>query len=454
MATNSVSSASVGLDVPALVEQLMSTERRPIDTLNAKISTSQIKISTFGTVKGLVADFQTALQGMNTSLLGFKATPTDTSVVSASASSTAAAGTYSLNITALAQAHQLAAAGQVSDTAAISTVASTVTFNVGAASTNVSIAAGATLQDIRTAINAANVGVTATIINDGSGTPFRLALSSNASGTSNAVSSITVQAGGDTAVNDLLAFNPTANAPAPAPAIPMAQKVAAQDASFTLNGIAITSSSNDVTTAIQGVTLNLSKVGTSTVTVARDTAAVSTAATGIVDTYNALASKLKSLTAYGSSAGALAGDGTLRMMQDQLRGILGTPATGGTLSTLSEVGIGFQADGTLKLDSTKLNTAMATNFSDVTNLFSSASGFATRLGTWATSFTQPTGLIDQHTDSLNTTINSYNEQIRKLEVKMTALQKQYTKTYTDLNTMLMSMNSTSTYLAQQFAGGK
>ncbi|MDD2702201.1 MAG: flagellar filament capping protein FliD [Sideroxydans sp.] len=451
MATNSVSSTSVGLDVPALVEQLMSTERRPIDTLNAKISTSQTKISTFGAVKGLASDFQVALQTLNTSLQGYSATPTDTSIVSATADSSATAGTYSLNITTLAQAHKLAAAGQASDTAPISTSASTVTFSVGATTADVPIPANASLQDIRTAINAANLGVTATIINDGSGTPYRLALSADASGTSNAINSITVQAGGDAAINDLLAYNPTSNAPTPA--IPMAQTLAAKDAAFQLNGIQITKSSNAVTDVIQGVTLNLSKIGTVDVTVARDTAAVSKAASGFVDTYNALASKLKSLTAYGASAGALAGDGTLRMMQDQLRGILNTPATGGTLSTLSEVGIGFQADGTLKLDSTKLSNAMAANFSDVTNLFSSAGGFATRLEAWATGIVQPTGLIDRHTENLNTTISSYNEQIRTLEVKMTALQKQYTKTYTDLNTMLMSMNSTSTYLAQQFASG-
>jgi flagellar hook-associated protein 2 len=452
MATNSVSSASAGLDVPALVEQLMSAERRPIDTLNAKISTSQTKISTFGTVKGLAADFQAALQSLNTSLQGFGATASDSSIVSATADSTAAAGTYSLNITVLAQAHKLAAAGQVSDTAAISSGASTVTFVVGGVSKDVTIAAGATLQDIRTAINAADLGVTASIINDGSGTPYRLALSANASGTANAIDSITIQAGGDAAINDLLAYNPTANAPAPA--IPMAETVAAKDASFKLNGIQITKSSNSVSDVIQGATLNLSKTGTADVTIARDTAAIGKAASGVVDAYNALAGKLKSLSAYGSSAGVLAGDRTLRTMQDQLRGILGTPATGGTLSTLSEIGIGFQTDGKLKLDTAKLNNAMATNFSDFTNLLSSPSGFATRLEAWATSVTQPTGLIDQHTDSLNTTIKSYNEQIRTLEVKMTALQKQYTKTYTDLNAMLISMNRTSTYLAQQFAGGK
>jgi flagellar hook-associated protein 2 len=150
----------------------------------------------------------------------------------------------------------------------------------------------------------------------------------------------------------------------------------------------------------------------------------------------------------------LAGDGTLRLMLDQLRGIFVTPATpasGGTLTSLSQVGISTQADGSLKLDSSKLNTAIANNFSDVTNLFSSATGFATRLDAWATSAVKFDGLIDLRTTSINTSIKGYNEQISKLELKMTELQKQYTTTYTNLNAMLSSMNATSAYLTQAFA---
>ena len=453
MATTSPVSA--GLDVPTLVSQLMSVERQPIDKLNTRVASYEAKISSFGTISGLVSDFQTALQDLNKNLQGFSATPSDTSVFSASAASTAAAGTYSLNITTLAQAHKLAAAGQASDTSAIATGTSTVTFTVGTTSTDVTIAAGATLQDIRTAINAANMGVTATIVNDSSGLPYRLALSSDNTGTSNAISNITIKTGGDAAINDLLAYNPTENAPAPA--VPMIQTVAAQNADFTVNGIQIINSSNTVTDAIQGVTLTLNKNTTATLTITRDTNAISTAVSGFVDAYNALASQLKSRSAYGSAtaqAGALAGDGTLRLMQNQLHGILNTAASGGILTSLAEIGITSQAGGTLKLDSSKLSSAMSNNFSDVANLFSSATGFATRLDSWATSVLSPgEGLIATRTENFNTAIKSYNDQISKLEVRMKAMQKQYTTTYSNLNMMLSSMSGTSDYLTQQFSKG-
>jgi flagellar hook-associated protein 2 len=428
----------------------MTNERQPINTLNTKVTNTQAKISSLGTIKSLASGFQTAIQNLTASLQANSVTSSNTSVASATAGSSAATGTYSLNITTLAQAQRLAAAGQASDTSAISTGASTVTFTVGTTSTDVKIAAGATLQDMRTAINAANIGVTATIVNDGSGTPYRLSLSSDKEGTSNAISSITTA--GDTAVNNLLAYNPAGN-----PVVTMAQTVPAANAVFTVNGIAMTKPSNTVTDAIQGVTLTLTNNSTATLTVARDTAAISTATSGFVDAYNALHSQLKIRAAYATAttaAGDLAGDGTLRLMTDQLRGIFGTaatPASGGSLTNLSQVGITTQTDGSLKLDSTKLNTAVASNYSDVANLFTSATGFATKMNAWATSVVKTGGAIDTHTDSLNTTIKRYNDQISTLEVRMTALQKQYTTTYTNLNTMLNSMNSTSAYLTQAFA---
>ncbi len=453
-----VASSSAVLDVTSLVSQLMAVERQPITKLNTKVTSYQTKISSFGTLSGLVSGFQTALQGLQNSLQGYAATPSDASVFSATATSTAEAGTYSLNVAHLAQAQNLVASGQLSATDPLSTGASTVTFNVGGTSTPVTIAAGATLQDIRTAINSANLGVTATIVNDGSGTPYRLALSSNNSGLSNAINSITIMTGGDASLNSLLAYNPTENAPgAPVPpATALTQVVAPLDASFTVNGIAITSASNTVTDAIQGVTLTLKSPTTTaaTLTVARDTSAVSKAVSSFVDTYNALASQLRSRSAYGTStsaAPALAGDGTVRQMLDQLRGIFMAPASGGTLSYLSQVGISTQADGTLKLDSSKLASAMANNFSDVSNLFSSATGFATRLDTWATSVVQTGGLIDSRTKSLNTSIKGYNDQISTLEARMTVLQKQYTTTYTNLNMLLSNMNSLSDYLTSQFS---
>jgi flagellar hook-associated protein 2 len=440
------------LDVASLVSQLMTIERKPIDKLNAKVTDIQAKISSFGTLSSLVSSLQTSLQSLKTAVQGYSATPSDANLFSATASSSAAAGSYTINISKLAQAQNLVATGQVSQTVSIPSVASTVTFTIGGNPMDVTIPAGASLQNIRDAINGANLGVTASIINDGTGAPYRLVLTANKTGLANAVSSITVQPGGDSALNDLLAFNPTANPPA---AVTMTESASARDASLTVNGIAITSATNTITDAIQGVTLTLKAQTTTptTLTVARDTSTIESAVSKFVESYNALATQLKSRSAYGTSttqAGALAGDGAVRQMMDQLRGIFMTAASGGTLSYLTEIGISTQAGGTLKFDASKLKSMLASDFTGVDNLFNSATGFVTRLSDWATSVTRTGGLIGQRTEGLNSSIKGYNEQIAKLEKRMTALQKQYTTTYSNLNMMLSRMNDTSSYLTSQF----
>jgi flagellar hook-associated protein 2 len=440
------------LDVPSLVSQLMTVERKPIDKLNAKVTDIQARISSFGTLSSLVSSLQSSLGSLKTALQGYGATSSDANLFSATTSSSAAAGSYTINISRLAQAQNLVAAGQVSQTISIPSVASTVTFTIGGNPMDITIPAGASLQNIRDAINGANLGVTASIINDGSGTPYRLVLTANKTGVANGISSITVQAGGDAALNDLLAFNPTTNPPA---AVTMSESAAARDASLTVNGITITSATNTVSDAIQGVTLTL-KVQTSTpatLTVARDTAAIESAAAKFVESYNALATQLKSRSAYGtttSQGGVLAGDGTVRQMMDQLRGILTTAASGGSLSYLTEVGISTQAGGTLTLDSSKLKSMLASDFAGVDQLFNSSTGFATRLSDWAKTATGSGGPISRRTDGLNATIKTYNEQIARLEKRMTVLQKQYTTTYANLNMMLSRMNDTSSYLTSQF----
>lgn len=445
-------STTTVLDVPSLVSQLMAVERQPIDKLAKKVTDTEAKISSFGTLKSLVSTLQSSLTALSGKFSAYSATASDSTVFSASADSTAVAGSYTLSVSSLARAQSLVATGQTSSTTAITTGASTVTFVVGGTATDITIAAGATLEDIRSAINTADIGVSATIVNDGSGTPYRLALSASESGTANAVSSITIQTGGDNALNGLLAFNPTSNAPGTAT---LTQAVAAANASFTVNGIPITSSSNTVANAIQGVTLTLrNTTASSTLTVERDTDAIQKAAASFVENYNALVSQLKSRSAYaanGGTAPVLSGDGTVRMMLDQLRGILSTAATGGTLSYLAEVGISVQADSSLKLDSAKLTSAMADNFADVTNLFSSATGFMTRLDGWATSALQTGGIIDTRVDTLNDSIDNINDQIEKLEARMVKIEQQYTISYTNLNVLLASMDNLSNYLTSQFS---
>ena len=465
MATSSSISTSAStslggvLDVPSLVSQLMAVERQPINKLNTTVASYQSQISSLGTIQGLVSSFQGAEQSLSTSLQGYGAASSSTSIT-ASATSAAIAGVYSLTVGALAQSQNLVATGQASTTATINAgTSTTVTFDFGTTSGTIFTSNGSgtksvtidstnnTLQGIRDAINAANIGVTATIVNDGSATPYRLVITSNNSGASNSLKITTNGAGNG--VDSLLAYDPAGTKN-------LTQTVAAQDASYTVNGIAMTSSSNTIANAIQGVSLTLSGTTASpaTLTVAHDTNAVSTAAANFVSAYNALYTQLKSRSAYGSAtttAGSLAGDGTVRLMMSQLQSIFmtpATPATGGSLTLLAQAGITTQTDGTLKLDSTVLNSAMTSNYSDVNNLFTSASGFLTRLDTWATSAITPGGLIATHITDINTTITGLNEQISQLNNRMTQLQAYYTTQYTNLNMLLSSMNSTSSFLTQ------
>jgi len=467
------SSTTTALDVPTLVSQLMAVERRPIDQINAKISSTETKISSFGTLSSLVSSFQTAAKALGTGLQKLATAPSDPNVLSATAASTAVPGTYAVSVAQLAQSQNLIAAGQTSTTATIGNgTATTVTFDFGAISGGTlanGIYSGAaftsngsgtasitidgtnnTLEGIRDAINATAMGVSATIVNDGSGTPYRLALSSSNTGVSNSFK-ITAS-GGDGSINSLLGYDPegTQN---------LSQSLAAQNANLTVNGIAITSASNTVSEAIQGVTLTLKSTTTTSVnlTVARDTPAINTAATGFVDAYNALASQIKSRSAYGTDgkgAGSLAGDSTLRIMQEQLRGIFNTPATGGTLASLGQVGIAFQRDGSLQLDSNKLENSIKTNFSDVSNLLTSSTGFATRLEAWAKSTLVAGGLIDTRTQNLNKYVKDQNEAVDRLENRMLALEKKFTNEYTNLNLLLSRMNSTSTFLTQQLGSNQ
>ncbi|MBU1225119.1 MAG: flagellar filament capping protein FliD [Gammaproteobacteria bacterium] len=385
--------ATSSLDVNSIVSQLMTVERQPITKLAAKEAGYQAKLSAYGSVKGAVAGFQTALQGLNSAskFQTLTATASDTSVFTASATSIAVAGTYSLEVTSLAQAQKLAAAGQTSSSAAIGAgAATTVTFDFGTISGGTlsnGVYSGATfasngngtksitidssnnsLQGIRDAINAAKIGVTATIINDGSGTPYRLTLSSDSNGVSN---SMKVSVSGDAALDSLLGHDPAGTQN-------LSETVTAQNANLKVNGVAVTKTSNVVTDVVPGVTLTLNKVTSSpaTLTVARDTNSISSSIGSFVKAYNDLAGTLKNVSAYDAAnqrGAILQGDATVRSLQSQLRGIIGTAVTGtpGNLTTLSSVGVSFQKDGSLAIDQTKLNDAMNNHFDDIASLFAS-----------------------------------------------------------------------------------
>jgi flagellar hook-associated protein 2 len=234
-----------------------------------------------------------------------------------------------------------------------------------------------TLQGIRDAINKAGIGVTASIVSDGSDTPYHLVLTSTKTGEASSMN-ISVSGVGATPADPALASLLTYD---PAGVQALTQTTAAQSTKLTVNGIAVTSASNSVTGAIQGVTLAIGAVGSTSVVVAKDTTSVKSAVTAFVKAYNDLNTTIKGLTAYNAdtnTGGALLGDSGALAIQTRLRQQLGKAVEGlsGDLTTMSQVGISFQKDGSLLLDSTKLSTAITNNFSDIAGLFS-AIGTAT-----------------------------------------------------------------------------
>ncbi len=424
MTSTAISSAGVttpSIDVASIVSSLMAVEQQPITGFNNQIATDNAKISALGTIQSAVSSLQTAVQGLNSlTFNSFSATSSNSAAVSATASSIATAGSYALTVSQLAQAQSLVAAGQASATTAIGSGATTtLTFDFGTisggtlsngtysgasytssgnATQTVTInSSNNTLSGIRDAINAANIGVTASIINDGSSSPYRLVLTSNNTGVA---SSMKISVSGDSALSSLLSEDPAGTQN-------MTQTSAAQNANFTVNGIPISKASNNVGDVVSGVTLNLTGTSTSPVnlTVGPNTSAVTTAINGFVTAYNAALSAIQTQTSYNAStqvAGTLQGDVSLSILQSQLASMLTTNMGSGSsgYSNLTQLGLGFQQNGTITLNTTTLNNALSSNYQAVANLFVAAgtatdnlvnytsAGSATKAGTYGINVTQ------------------------------------------------------------------
>ena len=386
-----ISSAGLGsgLDVNGIVTQLMAVERRPLAVLDTKEAKYQTQLTAYGSLKGALSSFQSAVAALANPAKFSAATASlaDTTVATATASSAAVAGNYTIEVKTLAQAQKLKSAGFAATSTALGSGTLTfqfgkyeldgsITLNPDKAARTVTIdSSQSSLAGVRDAINAANIGVSASIVNDGASTGNRLVIASKDSGLANALK-ITV-ADADLTNTDMAGLSQLAYDASTGGTVNLTQTVAAQDASVVIDGIAIAKPSNTLTDAIQGVTLNLTKANTpatTTLTVARDTAGIQAAAQSFVKAYNDLNKTITDLSKYDAAnkrSSTLTGDATVRSLQSQLRGVFNTAlaTAGGGLSTLSDIGIGFQKDGTLKLDSVKLNAVLADPSRDVSTLF-------------------------------------------------------------------------------------
>lgn len=435
-----------GLDINSLINQLMSLERQPLQRLQSQESTYNSQLSAFGKLKSALSTFQDAVNGLNStdSFQIFSATSSNEDSFTASADSTAASGSYDLVISQLAQHHKVASAS-LDPSTALGT--GSIDIAVAGNSFNVAIdGSNNTLSGIRNAINNAadNTGVTATIINEGTAAS-RLVLTADDSGAANSIS-FTVNDDDSSTTDDagLSQLLQTGS-------YDMKELVAAQDAAFTIDTLAITSASNTVTGAIAGVTLDLIAGGGSSgkLTVGRDDAKVTESVQSFVDAYNTLQDTIKE-----QQKGALKGDSTLRSLANSIRGVLNTAASGvGTYSYLSELGIHTDKDtGSLTLDTTELETALNTDFSGVAALFAdSVEGAMGRMDSMLDNWVQTGGLLQNRTDGINSRIDTLQSRMDLLEVRLDTTERRYRDQFSALDALLGQMQSTSSWLSSQLA---
>jgi flagellar hook-associated protein 2 len=459
-----------GLDISGIISKLMQVEQRPLVQLGTKEAKQQTQLSAFGSLKSALSSFQDSVKALTKPNLfnGYKTSLTDTTLATISASSSTIAGTHDIEVQALAQAQKITSETFATTDTAIGSGTLTITLGAYNSDNNTFTAnaekeaktitidpAKSTLADIRTAINEANAGVTANIVNDGNGN--RLVIATKDSGLVNSLQ-ITV----DNASGDLskLAFNTSTGGISN-----MTETVAAKNAVMVIDGITIEKASNTISNALEGITFNLLKADPgikTTLTVEKDNRSVGTAVKAFVTAYNDLEKTINNLSRYDTAnkqAAVLTGDSTVRMVQNRVRSMLTANQSASGVYGLSEVGISFQKDGTLQLDEGKLNAALNNPDKDIPAFFGnitgettpSTPGFMSQLSQLIDGMTRSDGLINSRMEGINIAIKGIGKQREALNYQLEETEKRLRAQFTALDVMIASMTQTSNYLEQQLA---
>jgi len=451
--------AGSGIFSADLVDQLVTAERKPVEVrLDQRQQPAQSKISAFGALRSALEALKSPMEALSSpeGLRAFTANSSNEAVTGVSIDEAQVnRGSYSLNVTQLAQAQSLASVEFADrDTTRIGT--GTLTLNVGGVASDVVIDdSNNTLEGMASAINEANAGVSAGIVDTGAG--YRLVLSSDETGTENAVQ-VTVSNDGDGSNTDMnglsqFAFDGTTSN--------LTETVQAKDAMLEVNGIAITRSSNTVEGVVDGVTFDLKSLGTSSVTVGRDPDAVAERVQEFVDKFNALQDVIKRQSGFNAETGkggVLSGDSTIRGIQSDLRGLLTTIPEGlenSSVRMLADVGITTDpSSGKLEFDQARFKEQLEADPAAVSALFAEkdgVDGIATRTLDRLDRFLDSKGVLSSRTDGLNETLSRIETQREQLELRIQSYRERLVSQFSAADSLIAQLNSTGDYISQQLA---
>lgn len=455
MATITSLGTGSGMDLESLVTKLMTVEKVALTNLQKKQSSYETKFTAMGALSSVLSSLQTAAKGLQPATLKtplstfatFTAQLSNDAVGKASASEGAVAGTYSLEVTQLAQGHRLKSSSFSSSTTEITATAGTITLELGTTTAGytsnksipINLSAGATLENLRNAINQSDAGVTATIVNGTTGSQLVL---TGPEGANNVLR---------LSSTDISGFNydPTVTGTQD-----WSETQTAKDATFLLNGIAATSHSNTVQGTLDGVTLELLGTNTgapTTLKISQDyTENMTKALEAFVTAYNTAYSKMTSLGTYNAEtkvAGELQGNSTLRFATTQIRQTLFSVTSGNSGSpyqTLNNIGVKIGMDGKLSLDKTALASSIKSDPTTVAKLVANVGdAYNTTIG----AMTTQGGPISIATNGLTSTINDFKARQEKLQLRLDAIETRYRSQFSSLDKLVSSLTSTGDFLS-------
>lgn len=442
-----------GLDANAIISQLLAIERQPLQRLQAAATGIQSEISAFGTVKSKLDALDTAAATLASASTWTASTAqsADSTAMTVTALDTADPVSLDIQVSTLAKAQSVstAAGAFASSTTAIG-ASQTLSIEVGEwiggnlsdpTPVNVSLDATDTLADVRDKINAASAGLTATILNDSIGA--RLVIRSSSTGAENAFKISSTEAGSPFSFTATATFDQTAT-----------------DLEATVNGASIRSDSNTLTNLVDGVTISVLKTTTSAIAVSveKDLESIKTKLNTFVATYNDLIAYLRQQTSYNEAtktAAPLQGDRLAVGLQGQIRSaVMDSTAASGVFGRLSGVGIQLQRDGSLSVNTAKLDSSLQ-NLEEVAELFSrddasaTSDGIAVRLSDLIDSLTDSDGALSGKTEALRSRLERNQDDQDRMNDRLALVEARLQSQYTALDRQMASLNGLNQYVSQQ-----
>ncbi|HEC98366.1 MAG TPA: hypothetical protein ENI58_09505 [Nitrospirae bacterium] len=436
---------SSGINYDQLITNLLKIQKQPLYRLQNKQAGYNDKISVYNELSAKLSTFKGAADTLKSgsSFYAKISSVSDSAVLDAVVSNSAATGNYSVSITTLASEEKEVHSGVASSTTVVNDSGADQSFQYtyAGAQRTLTVTDGTTLVGLRDLINndSSNPGITATILYDGSS--YRLVLSGDNTGSTN---SITIDSGTTIdGVNTTVDLTSTA----------FTETKTASDASFSVDGISMTRSSNTVTDAMTGVTLTLKNAGSSTLSVTNDTDTISQNVQSFVDAYNNIVSYVSGNSNYNATAHAgdpLFGESTSRQILNRLSNIITSRVSGlpDDLRALSQIGVSTNRDGTLSLDTGTLSSKLSSDLGGVENLFTdSTSGIGTQVYDYIGNATDSIdGAVTVRINGLESLVGNISDDITDLEAKLSRTEERLRRQFSALESLLSGLTSQGTFL--------